>query len=73
MTEEETNVTYQNNVYEATERESYYYYQSSVHGVLEIEEVLTEVVLLYGDTPNAYEVLDEEQLQFREESEGADN
>ena len=73
MTEEETNVTYQNNVYEATERESYYYHQSSVHGEPEIEEALTEVVLLYGDTPNAYEVLDEEQLQLREESEGADN
>ena len=72
MTEEETYITYQNNAYEAIERESYYSYQSNVHGMLEME-VLTEVDQLNDDITNAYEVLDEEQLQLREESEGADN
>ena len=57
--------TYQNNSHETTERELLYSYQSDI--MMEIEEVSTDL-----EDP-AYEVLEEEQFQLREELEGTDN
>lgn len=67
MTDEGSIVTYQNDAHEIMEWRSHYTYQNNVHEL--------EVELLSGDqtTGMADEVIDVEQLVFRDSEGGEDN
>ena len=67
-------VTCQNSAHETIERESHYSYQSSLHGMIDMESIFEVLVeeLQSDNQISTNEVIEEELFQLREEPEGAD-